>query len=190
MTYIIVALLIEAKPLIKHYSLKRIDEPDILLFANEEILLCVTQVGYDNAFLTTQRLFQYRKAKECDIMINLGLCGAPKEYKLGSLLLIDKIVYQKQISILDITIEHSCIESTLLSVTQAQSSTAKTPVDMEADAIYRAVSDFMNPHQLLFVKIVSDHFKPESLTKNLAYGLINKQIKVISSLIYALQRNI
>jgi nucleoside phosphorylase len=189
MKYIVIALVSEAKPLIVYYKLKRIIGVDFYLLGGEDILLCISGIGYDKASNALKQLLSYRKAKIEDVLINIGLCGSPVNNKLGELLLIDKIAYEEETYSLTIDIEHSFKQSKLLSVTEAQTEALEILVDMEAHAILIESLKTMHSKQLLFIKIVSDHFKPESLTKNLAYALINKQIKKIDVLINELQRN-
>ena len=64
MIFIIMALPVEAKPLIHYYNLKRVDDEELLLFANEEMRLCITQVGYENALCATQKLLEQYKPKK------------------------------------------------------------------------------------------------------------------------------
>ncbi len=189
MIYIILALSSEAKPLIHHYKLKAVEENSLSLFGNKEILLCITQIGFENALMQMQKLCEYRKPKDDDILLNIGLCGAPSQYKIGSLLIIDELRYKSQRHKLSLLIDHSFKTSPLTTVTKAQKNFFETPVDMEAFAVFQSASRYMPTENLYFIKIVSDHFEPETLNKNLAYGLINKQIKNLSILISNLQRN-
>jgi nucleoside phosphorylase len=189
MIYIILALSSEAKPLIHHYKLKAVKESVISLFTNKDILLCITQMGFENVSLTIEKLCEYQKPQENDILINIGLCGAPSQYKIGSLLMIDELRYKSQRQKLSLHVNHSFKTSPLTTVTKAQRNSFETPVDMEAFALFQSASKCITNERIFFIKIVSDHFEPETLNKNLAYGLINRQIKNISTLISNLQRN-
>ena len=189
MKYIVVALVSEAKPLIVYYKLKRVIGVDFYLLSADDILLCISGVGYERASIAIKELMRYRKARKEDVLINLGLCASAKSNNIGELLIVDEIAYEKNMTSLDIQIQHPYKQSKLLSVTEAQIDKLEVLVDMEAYAILVESLKTMQIEQLLFIKIVSDYFKPESLTKNLAYGLINKQIRNIDVLINDLQRN-
>jgi len=189
MIYLVVALSTEAKPFIHQYQLKSVKDSVIPIFTNEKILLCVTQIGFENAYLTVEKLCAYQKPQDNDILINIGLCGAPSEYKIGSLLIIDELRYKSQRHKLSLHVDHSFKTSPLTTLTKAQRNSFETPVDMEAFAVFQSASKFMANEKIFFIKVVSDHFKPETLNKNLAYGLINRQIKNLSTLISNLQRN-
>ncbi len=184
MIYIIVALVSEAKPLIAYYKLQRVKDVDFYLYANKDILLCVSGVGYTNALKSTKQFLKYKKFTQDDILINIGLCASPSIYKIGELLIIDEISYKKEDTCsLDINFKHSFNQHKLLSVSEPQMQETKYLVDMEGYAILMESLRFLEKKQLLFIKIVSDYFQPETLTKNLAYGLINKQIRNIDLLI-------
>jgi len=55
-------------------------------------------------------------------------------------------------------------------------------VDMEGAGCYEAASAYLSPHQLLFVKIVSDHLDAARLTPGDVSGLIRKNAPVIERL--------
>ena len=183
MVYIVVALASEAKPIVRFYELQRVEGIDFYLFANDEILLLVGGVGYEKTQNSIEKLFIYRSIKESDIVINIGLCASALSNKIGELMLIDKITYNESSFKLNLGIEHSHKVSALLSVKEPQSEYIETLVDMEAHAVLSESLKYVTIGQLLFIKIVSDHFEPDSLTKNFAYALINKKMKDIDSLI-------
>ena len=55
-------------------------------------------------------------------------------------------------------------------------------VDMEGAGCYEAASAYLSPHQLLFVKIVSDHLDAARLTPGDVSGLIRQNLPVIERL--------
>ncbi len=183
MVYIIVALASEAKPLIRYYELQRVQDTDLYLFSNDETLLLVCGIGYEKTQSSMEKLFRYRPITSMDVLINIGLCASTLENKIGELMLIDNVTYGESSFKLNIEIEHSHKVSALLSVKEPQREYIETLVDMEAHAILSESLKYMTIEQLLFIKIVSDYFKPDSLNKNLAYALINKKMKDIDSLI-------
>ncbi|MEA1920784.1 MAG: hypothetical protein U9N52_13160 [Campylobacterota bacterium] len=185
MTYIITALHAEARPFLDRYKLKRIETLPFALYENEEILLAVTQSGYENAMIATAALLAYRKANAHDLLINIGICGAPTRYKIGSMLIIHKIMHQTHSYYPDILLSHPFEESDLITVNEAQSTSIEQPVDMEAYPIFKVASRFMQLHQLLFIKIVSDHFEPKRVNKEDAIALIAAKIPQIETLIHA-----
>lgn len=189
MTYIITALHAEARAFLDAYSFKRIDTLPFPLYENEEILLAVTQMGRDNAMIATAALLAYRIPDENDILLNVGICAAPTRYEIGSLLLIHKITHNNHSYYPDMLLSHPFQESDLISVDTPQSEPLESPVDMEAYAVFKTASRFMQLHQMLFIKIVSDHFEPEKVTKDDALELIAAKISQIQTLMQA-QKNL
>lgn len=61
-------------------------------------------------------------------------------------------------------------------------------IDMEAAAVYQAGAYFFGPHQMSFIKIVSDNASPEAVTEKRAAELIKKNIEVIAEYIDTLKK--
>jgi hypothetical protein len=186
MIYIITALHAEARPFLDRYRFKRNDALPFALYESDTILLGVTQSGYDNAMIATAALLGYRPPTENDVLLNIGICGAPQAYEIGTLLLIHKIIHNNHSYYPDMLLSHPFEESDLESVKKAQDEHHALPVDMEAYPIFKVASRFMQLHQLLFIKIVSDHFEPERVTKELVLELIGTKMPQIEGLIHAL----
>ncbi len=183
MRYIICAFNGEARPFIDHFKLKRIHDLPYPLYQNENTLLIITQMGYENALMATNTLMGYRPPKGEDILINIGVCAAPKSYVIGELLIIHKINYKTDSYYPDILFQHNFKESDLLSVDTIQSSMHNLPVDMEAHAIFSSAPHFMQTHQMLFIKIVSDHFEPKNVKYKELTQSIRKRVPDIETLI-------
>ncbi|WDC84242.1 hypothetical protein PL321_18815 [Caloramator sp. mosi_1] len=49
-------------------------------------------------------------------------------------------------------------------------------VDMEASALYQAASVFLKPHQIFFIKIVSDYLNIENIDKDIILNIIGKSV--------------
>lgn len=58
--------------------------------------------------------------------------------------------------------------------------------DMEASAVYQAGSHFFGPHQMSFLKVVSDNGRPDSVTPQMAESFIGSQMPGISEYIFKL----
>jgi hypothetical protein len=56
---------------------------------------------------------------------------------------------------------------------------------MESYGIYKAASRFFDTHAMLFFKVVSDHFEPLHVSKELAIELILKNIDSLKKIIHA-----
>ena len=185
MLYILTALSAEAKPIVEKLRLKRVYDLPYTLFENEHTKLIVSGIGSENAMMTTSALFGYAKPHPDDLFINVGICAAPANYALGEALLIHKITYKERFFFSDILFEHSLQESDLTCKDIAVDTLQNTPVDMESYGVFTAASRFLDTHQILFFKVVSDHFEPSSVTKELAHELISKNLVKFQEIISA-----
>lgn len=183
MIYLITALDAEARPLIEHYRLKRCYDLPYTVYRNDSTLLLVTQMGSKNAMMAVSALLGWCQPKESDCVINIGICGAPEEFSIGEALLIHQIIDQNRSYYPDILYSHFLRESSLMCLNTPQDIRLNTPVDMESSGIFQAASRFFKLHQMAYLKIVSDHFQPETLTKEGAMTLIQNHIGTIDSLI-------
>lgn len=187
MVYLITALDAEARPIIEHYRLKRSYALPYTLYSNDSMVLLVTQVGSKNAMMALSSLLGWRKPDTSDILINIGICGGPEIFPIGEPLLVHQIIDDNRHYYPDILYAHSLHETPLLSVDTPKDIPLGIPVDMESSGIFQAASRFFKIHQIAFLKIVSDHFNPESVTKDGVITLIKNQLSTIDFLIAQLQ---
>ncbi len=183
MKYLITALHPEAKAFIDTMHLTRIDDLPFATYRNDDTLLVICGCGYTNALMATAALLGHQPPNKGDLLINVGICAAPEHFAIDELLLAHKLTYQKRSAYPDMVVKHPYNECELTTVDTAQEALHVTPVDMEAHAVFSAASRFMQLHQMLFVKVVSDHFEPASVTKTTAHSLIASHIEAIESLI-------
>lgn len=186
MIYIITALDAEARALIDFYGLKRDMSLPYTLYKNGDILLLITGVGEKNAMMAVSALLGWKTPTSNDCLINIGICAA--EYEIGEALLIHQIITQGKTYYPDILYPHTLRESSLLCVNTPQSSNINHPVDMESGGIFCAAERFFKLHQMAFLKIVSDHFEPQSLSKELVISLIHSHQRTIESIIQSLSQ--
>lgn len=187
MIYLTCALDAEARPLLEHYRLKRDYSLPYTLYKGDGVLLLITGIGRSNAMLALSALMGYRIPTKEDILINIGICGAPDTYLLGEALLIHQIMDPERSYYPDILYPHPLRETGLVCVDTPVSSPSPFPVDMESGGIFQAASRFLKLHQMAFVKIVSDHFEPHNVTKEGAIHLVQSHIRTLESLIASLQ---
>lgn len=187
MIYIITALDAEAKPLCDYYRLKRDTALPYTLYRNEQMVLLVSGMGKTNALMAVSALLGWRVPGSGDIMINIGICGAPSDYRIGEALLIHQIRDGERRYYPDILYTHPLRESSLVCVDEPQAMPYEHPVDMESSAIFQSASRFFRLHQMAFMKIVSDHFTPENVIKEGAMELIRSHADTLDGVIQALQ---
>jgi hypothetical protein len=183
MIYLITALDAEARPLCDYYRLKRDTFLPYTLYRNEEIVLVVSGMGRTNALMAVSALLGWRIPEEKDVLINVGICGAPSDFRIGEALLIHQILDGDRRYYPDILYSHSLRETSMRCVDAPQSVLSDTPVDMESGAIFQAASRFFKLHQMAFLKIVSDHCTPESVTKEGVMELLRSHVDTVDTLI-------
>lgn len=177
MVYIFVAFYAEAKNIIAHYDLKRqAKQPGIGfdVFANERIRLVITGTGEINAAAAVGNIGGAYAITAADPIVNIGSCACMEcehshnrgvflgnkltEEATGRTFYPDMLIKSE--------LEECEIITVLKPVTSEEASHAntrneaqvnvKTVYDMEAAAIYQAASLFTGPHNIHFIKVVSD----------------------------------
>ena len=165
MIYIICALSAEARLFLDHYKLKQYTALPFKVYANGQVKLVVSGLGQHNALLATTALLAHFPPSKDSLLLNIGVAAAPSSYNLHSLVVVHKLSYKTKSLYPDILFQHSFEEAELTTVDKPQATPLNTLVDMEAFSIYLAASRFLESHQINIVKIISDHFAPEKVTK-------------------------
>ena len=178
MLYIVAALKSEAQAFVDKYKLTKSKLGKFVLFSNEDIFLLVSGMGIINARLATQALINQYDITDNDVYLNIGICGTSKEYEIGSLLEIGSISYDE--------IEYSFNGSLeqITCVDEAISENIYKIVDMESYGFYDAVIHNPAIKNFHILKVVSDHFEPERVTKDGTKKLISKNIDAINNILF------
>ncbi|MEO1953496.1 MAG: hypothetical protein ABGW74_02210 [Campylobacterales bacterium] len=146
MIYILTALKAEAQAFVDKYKLKQ--------YKNEDIEVIITGIGVDAMSKKTSQTL--KKLSKNDTIINVGICGANKNYNIGELI---------DARYTDIT----CIDYEM-------TKDIYDVVDMESAGFLEATKGFKNS---FVFKVVSDHFEPKTVSKDMAKKLIFNQIDEI-----------
>ncbi|MDD5052033.1 MAG: hypothetical protein PHO27_04770 [Sulfuricurvum sp.] len=187
MIYLITALDAEARTLVEHYRLKRDTSLPYTLYRGDNIILLVCGMGKMQAAMSVSALLGWKIPNNDDILINIGICGAPPSYSIGEVLLVHKIIDGNKHYYPDILYTHSLRETSLLCVDSPQESILNYPVDMESGGIFLAASKFFKLHQMAFIKIVSDHCEPNNVTKEGVINLIHTHLPILAQLFTTIQ---
>jgi adenosylhomocysteine nucleosidase len=158
--FIYTALPCEAKPLVKHFDLKKnVSIEPFAVYFNHDTCLTVTGPGKSAmaaGVAYTQALFA---SVEHPVIVNIGIAGH-KDHAMGSLFLIDKII--------DIDSQKNYYPSLVLTPSCPTDSiqTASKPqldydqphlCDMEASAFYETATRFSSAELILCLKVISDN---------------------------------
>ncbi len=190
------ALLCEARPLIDHYRLKKdfaFTKFDV--FRNEQITLIVSGIGRLKATVATTHILDRLSGNQPLIILNIGIAGSTNfEHGVGNSFLINKIIDTNTGCkyYLDLLFKHELPEIQVATFDQIVTSAETTSdysglVDMEAAGFATAALTFLSPHQVVVLKIVSDHLEVDHLTATSVSELIADEIPAIEKLIGSLQ---
>ena len=159
MIYIVTALKPEAQAFVDKYKLKKNRLQNYTFFQNENITLIISGIGVRNARLSTQTLINNFDITDDDVYLNVGICAAPKQYALGELIEIGSVTYRNTDYLFDAD------KQTITCKDEEAATEQKTIVDMESFGFYDAVVHNPAIKKFHILKVVSDHFKPETITK-------------------------
>lgn len=170
MLYVVTALKSEAQAFVDRYRLKKAKCGRFGMFENESIKVIISGVGVSNAHEAARTFIEFFKPNMSDWIINIGICGANKSHEIGKLLKIGTIIYDDKRYLLDsfgdaITCKEHEVSCNLYDI-----------VDMESFGFYMATGGFCNR---AIYKVVSDHFEPQSVTKEGTKKLISHVIDEI-----------
>ena len=122
--------------------------------ANHYISIHISGLGSQNMYLATKDIV--KKLQKNDIIINVGICAAQKHYPIGTLLPQDVML--------------TCVDEPQEGCSEYEA------VDMESKGFLQATQGIEKRYMF---KVVSDHFQPKKVTKELTKQLIYNQIETI-----------
>ena len=179
MTGIVCAYLKEAKPLIKYFNLKKVNDK-FNIYENENISLIVSGQGEINSAIATTYLLSIRNISN---IINFGIAGSSK-YKIGDIFLVNKI-NDKYFP--DILVSHKFRESEIICFNEVVTEGEYKLVDMESEGFFKAAIKFLKAHQIHLIKIVSDNLVCFRPSDEFMDNLITPHLKNIEEFINSLQ---
>lgn len=164
------ALFAEAQEIIRTFQLKKETDHHFEVFSDEEkgIRVVLTGVGAIAAATAVAEISNCYPPKNSDLICNFGSCAATDEIPVGKIYLCNKLTEDTSGRTFypDISYRHPFAEAELVSCAQIREaeqmkSDGKADrqrlYDMEAAAIYQAANYYYGPHQMIFLKVVSDH---------------------------------
>lgn len=188
MIFICTAMHCEASPFIKHFRLKKdFESQKFQIYKSKEVILIITGIGkIESAIAVTYLLTKYEPT-DADFLINVGICGTSDEnIGIGTAFLCNKIIDHdtKRNVYPDMLFKHpfreASIETCSTAVNDEEAYIKGQLVDMEASAVYLSARVFLKMHQMLFIKIVSDHLKGlEQLNRDFISQLIEHEMEKI-----------
>ncbi len=192
MVYIFTALYCEAQIFIRQFHLaKNLENRWFQEFQNESasMRLTITGVGELAAAAAVSSICSMYRPTPSDLLLNVGICAhtARKEgiFICNQILELatGKTFYP------DMLYRHPFCESAIVTgmmpwqAGKTPGTFGETLYDMEAAAVYQAGIRFFAPHQMIFLKIVSDHGNAADVSKEQATLLMQNAQERIFDLI-------
>jgi hypothetical protein len=160
------ALYPEAQELIGAFQLKKeTAQKHFQVFSGKEagIRVVITGAGAVAAAAAVAELSTCYPPEKQDILFNFGSCASGEGDAVGELFLCNKITEMStgRTFYPDVLYRHPFAEAALVSAPKVMGPEEMRGLsglcDMEAAAVYQAGNYSYSPHQMLFVKVVTDH---------------------------------
>lgn len=194
MIYIMTALYCEAQSLIQYYHLTKAEEKkrfQVFLDEKKEICLTVTGAGSMAAAVAAASVCTSFGAGEGDFLVNYGTC-AGEAAQVGQLFLCNKIVEEStgRTFYPDMVYQNHFDEKMILTGAKMSDTELSGNIlyDMEAAALYQAGSYFFGPHQMSFLKVVSDSGNGAGVAKDSVKQLMEMHLESVVDYIAQLYR--
>jgi nucleoside phosphorylase len=199
MIMIITALQKESSPLIQHFRLKKdMQSHAFPVYRNDTVTLAVAGVGKLRAAVATAYLLsQSSSPSETILLCNVGLCGSRfPELHPGSICAVHKVTdadtgrdyYPDSALSLDKNIPVAallCVPRPIRTV--SDSFFEKYPdallCDMESAGIMDASARFLQTHQVLILKVVSDFMSPDIISNQTVENYLQMNTSLLASMI-------
>ena len=173
------ALYPEAQELVRALSLKKdMTQKHFQVFADtdNQIQLVITGASAIAAASAVAERSTGRLPQDGDLLVNYGSCAGGETFPVGTVSLCNKITEMASGRTFypDMLYRHPFVEVEMKSYPVVQTDMGKAAfaqeaggspflADMEAAAIYQAGNYYYAPHQMLFVKVVTDHGNKDSM---------------------------
>lgn len=185
MIYIVTALAQEAIPLIQHFKLKKdLSHTKFDIYRSDMIKLIVSGTGKLKSAVATTYLLLKEPPKKSDKILNFGICGSGLEkHKSGQIFLINKIedlnsgkTYYPEILFSHLLPEAGIITHEKPVIKSKTNPSTAGLVDMEVSGFYESANTFVQSHNIIILKVVSDHLSGEKFTGAFIQSIVEKNI--------------
>ena len=164
MLYIVVALYIEAKPLISLFNLKKDNSyTKFQVFSNEDVKLIISGTGRVKSATALTYLVSKEDIKKNDYIVNIGFVASNKNSQLGDIVYVSKIqnAYSDFDFYPEMIYKHNFLEGSLTTFDSIVEKKIENTeyIDMEAYGFFQTASIFFKKDKIMVLKIVSDILK-------------------------------
>ena len=193
MIFVAVALQAEARPLISHYQLERVEElAPLAVYRRTDLALIVTGVGKDAAAAAVEALAGAIPADAPSVWLNVGVAGH-RVHEIGTPVLAEQVVddetgRQHRLSPLEsVDLETAQVRT----VTRVETEYAEEALfEMEAFAFCERALELTERSLVQVLKIVSDNRRTGTLcvSARQVQGLVEQNLPRVDRLVSALHR--
>ena len=209
MIYILTAMYAEAHAFIHRFQLKKeLSQTRFQVFTNQDANMCliISGTGPIPAAAAISSICTEYHAGQGDFLLNIGICGQiwdknihrkENTCQVGKPFLCSKIREQTTGKTFypDILYRHRFAEAQIITGPSPYSETKPIEIteadfylyDMEAAAVYQAGAYYFGPHQMSFLKVVSDNGNAGKVTSEQIKYLIDENMEVLTDYITNLQ---
>ncbi|MDP4180092.1 MAG: nucleoside phosphorylase [Bacillota bacterium] len=197
MVLIVTALMIEARPIIDHFKLKKdLSSHAFEVYKNTYIILIVSGLGKVKSAMAVVYLISVYSISGNNVIINIGFCGAGNnKHEIGSLLYINKIsdmdmgkdYYPDVFAGIKIPEEAIRCYSRVIKREDFDGQ-EDFYCDMESSGFIVAANKFFYAHQIAVLKVISDFLMPQKLDKMELQGFIRDNLTKIDQVIHELSK--
>ena len=189
---IVIALAVEAAPLISHFKLTRCNLPQLpfKIYQNHNISLIISGMGNINSAAATAYLGVFTQSSPKTIWLNVGI-GGHRHFEIGSAHLISELQAEHLPRSFRLSLPPMplCSTTPVYNVlTPTQEYPKEAIVEMESLGFYTTASKFCSSTQILLIKVISDNQKTSlnHLSKNQVSQLISQHKQLISTQILSI----
>ena len=191
-----VAHKLEAKPLIRHFSLQAFAEKPYLMFRNKDgIRLIISGMGASNAYNAVRYMSELKGNRfgYSEGWINVGIAGH-RDLELGTCFIVNKISSRKtkEVYYPSLSIEAKNTEG-LITVDRPEKLYAEDEAfDMEAAGFFKAASICSELELINVIKVISDNKASsiDNITEKLIDDLMLKTLYVIDPVVSELKKRL
>jgi len=204
MIYIVTAMYAEAHPFITRFQLKKdSSHTRFQVFRSDEAGICliISGTGSVPAAVAVGSLCTKYGPGQGDFLVNVGVCariaGGGHASRTGDIFLCNKIREQTTGKTFypDILYRHRFAEAQIITgakpykkIEPGETEEADFDLyDMEAAAVYQAGAYYLGPHQMSFLKAVSDDGNTENVNPAQIEGLIGRHMETMADYLAGLQ---
>lgn len=191
MIHLVVALPAEAKPIIRHYQLKRVSSlKHFSVYRSEDVFLILSGVGRANAQEAVACLHECAASPKNSIWLNVGIAGH-REYPLGTGVLAHKIIDRQtdESWYPPILFKPPCPTASILTVDRPEAQYSEPLVyEMEASGFYDAATQYSTAELIHCFKVISDNRKTSPwFAMRRAERLMTNHLETIDAIVQSLK---